>query len=134
LSDPAPAGPAFARGRALPGRLVNLTRGTTVAHELRLAASPWARFLGLMGHPTPDPGQALVLQPESSVHTFFMRFPMDALFLDKDDRVLFLYHGMAPWRVSRIVRGSRRIVEMPPGTIAASQTEVGDQLAFRDPA
>jgi hypothetical protein len=121
----------FTRGRALSERLDNLTRGTTVAHEVRLARSPWARGLGLMGHPGLSPGQALILQPESSIHMFFMRFPLDVLFLDKDNRVLFLYEALPAWRVSRMVRGSKRVVEMPAGSIAASGTQVGDQLALR---
>src|SRR5689334_15041138 len=122
--------PPFRRGRPASGTLRNATRGTTVAHEVRLATSPWARGLGLMGHAGLAPGQALILQPESSIHMFFMRFPLDVLFLDQDDRVLFLYEALKPWRVSRIVRGSKRVVEMPPGSIAASRTQVGDQVAL----
>ncbi len=124
----------FTRGRATAAALVNLTRGTVVAHEVRLARSPWARGLGLMGHPGLAPGQALILQPESSIHMFFMRFPLDVLFLDAHDGVLFLYEALRPWRVSRIVRGSQRVVELPPGTIAAAGTCVGDQLALREAA
>ena len=118
----------FTRGRPTGARLLNVTRDTTVAGEVRLATSPWARGLGLMGHPGLAPGQALLLQPESSIHMFFMRVPLDVLFLDKDDRVLFLYTALRPWRVSRIVRGSKRIAELPAGAIAASATQVGDQL------
>ncbi len=120
----------FRRGRAAPGRLANLTRGTTVAGEVRRATSMWARGLGLMGHAPLAPGQALILEPESSVHMFFMRFPLDLLFLDADGQVLHLYTALPPWRISRIVRGSRRVVELPPGSIAASGTQVGDRVAL----
>jgi len=123
----------FTRGRATPAALVNVTRGTVVAGEVRLARSPWARGLGLMGHAGLAPGQALILQPESSIHMFFMRFPLDVLFLDAADCVLFLYVALRPWRVSRIVRGAQRVVELPAGSLAASATQVGDQLALRDP-
>ncbi|HUS14595.1 MAG TPA: DUF192 domain-containing protein [Chloroflexia bacterium] len=122
--------PPFTRGRPAAGPLRNVTRDTVVASEVRMATSPWARGLGLMGHPGLAPGQALVLQPESSIHMFFMRCPLDVLFLDKDDRVLHLYTGLRPWRVSRIVRGSKRVVEMPVGGLAGSGTQVGDQLAL----
>jgi uncharacterized membrane protein (UPF0127 family) len=81
-----------------------------------------------MGHPGLAPGQALILQPESSIHMFFMRFPLDVLFLDGEGRVLHLYESLRPWRVSRIVRGSKQVVEMPPGSIAASGTQIGDQI------
>jgi uncharacterized protein len=126
---PAAAPPAFTRGRPA-GALTNTSRGVTVAGEARLAATPWARFLGLMGHPGLLPGQALVLEPDSSIHMFFMRFPLDVLFLGKDGRVLHLYQSLRPWRVSRIVRGARRVVELPPGSIAASGTQVGDQITL----
>ena len=123
----------FTRGRATPAALVNVTRGTVVAGAVRMARSPWARGLGLMGHAGLAPGQALILQPESSIHMFFMRFPLDVLFLDAADCVLFLYVALRPWRVSRIVRGAQRVVELPAGSLTASATQVGDQLALRDP-
>ncbi len=87
-----------------------------------------------MGHTGLAAGQTLILQPESSIHTFFMRFPLDVLFLDTDNKVLHLYQALPPWRVSRIVRGSKRIAELPPGAIAGSGTQVGDQLLLRNPA
>ncbi|HMA34646.1 MAG TPA: DUF192 domain-containing protein [Chloroflexia bacterium] len=124
----------FTRGRPSPLRLENRTRGTIVAHEVRLAVTPWARGLGLMGHPGLAPGQALILQPESSIHMFFMRCPLDVLFLGPDDQVLFLYAGLRPWRISRIVRGSQRVVELPVGSLAASATQQGDQVVLRPPA
>ena len=124
---------SFARGRPLSARLQNLARGTTLAGEVRLASSFWARGLGLMGHAGLAPGQALILQPENSVHMFFMRVPLDVLFLDKDYRVLHLYESLAPWRVSRVVRGSRRVVELPAGSISASGTQTGDQLELQEP-
>jgi len=120
----------FRRGRPLAGQLANQTRSTVVAGEVRLARSPWARGLGLMGHPGLAPGQALVLQPESSIHMFFMRFPLDVLFLDGAGQVLHLYESLRPWRLSRIVRGAKQVVELPPGSIAASGTQIGDHLAL----
>jgi uncharacterized membrane protein (UPF0127 family) len=128
-----PTRPLLQRGRATPAHLLNLTRGTVVAGEVRLARSPWARSLGLMGQRGLAPGQALILEPESSIHMFFMRIPLDVLFLDADYQVLFLYEGFKPWRVSRMVRGSKRIAELGCGSIQLSGTLVGDQLALREP-
>ena len=71
---------------------------------------PWrgfgGRLLGLMGHPGLPPGQALVLEGDNSIHTLFMRFPIDVVFLDGAGRVKHLYHAMPPWRFSRVVFGS----------------------------
>jgi uncharacterized membrane protein (UPF0127 family) len=112
-------------------RLVNRTRGGRVlASDVYGVAGFGGRLLGLMGHPGLQPGQALVLDGDNSIHTLFMRFPIDVLFLDKAGRVRHLYHAMPPWRVSRVVFGSTRIVELPPGVLDATETEVGDELVF----
>jgi uncharacterized membrane protein (UPF0127 family) len=125
-----PAGPP-PRGQARGERLVNRTRGGRVlASDVYGVAGFAGRLLGLMGHPGLPPGQALVLDGDNSIHTLFMRFPIDVLFLDKAGRVKYLYHAMPPWRVSRVVFGSTRIVELPPGVLDATETEVGDELVF----
>ena len=119
------------RGRARNERLVNRTRGDAVlAADVYAVGGYFGRWLGLMGHPGLPPGQALVLEGDNSIHTLFMRFPIDVLFLDKAGRVKHLYHALRPWRLSRVVFGARRIVELPPGVLAATGTAVGDELAF----
>jgi uncharacterized membrane protein (UPF0127 family) len=119
------------RGRARGERLVNRTRGGQVlAGDVYAVAGFVGRWLGLMGHPGLPAGQALVLEGDNSIHTLFMRFPIDVVFLDKAGRVKHLYHALRPWRFSRVVIGCRRIVELPPGVLAATGTMVGDELAF----
>jgi uncharacterized membrane protein (UPF0127 family) len=59
---------------------------------------------------------------------FFMRYPLDVLFVDKAGRVIFMYEGIKPWRVGRLVKGARTAIELPAGTIARTRTEVGDRL------
>lgn len=81
-----------------------------------------------MGQPPLEPDEGLVLFGESSIHTFFMRFPIDILYLDGDGRVLRVARAMPPWRVGPVVRGCRTIVELPPGTIERTQTAVGDSI------
>jgi uncharacterized membrane protein (UPF0127 family) len=119
------------RGRARNERLVNRTRGDAVlASDVYAVGGYFGRWLGLMGHPGLPAGQALVLEGDNSIHTLFMRFPIDVVFLDKAGRVKHLYHALRPWRMSRVVFGARRIVELPPGVLAATGTAVGDELAF----
>ncbi len=77
----------------------------------------------------PD-GSGLVIVPCNSIHMFFMRYPLDVIFLDKSGVVIFTYHGIKPWRVGRIVKGARTAIELPAGTIARTGTEVGDTLHF----
>jgi uncharacterized membrane protein (UPF0127 family) len=73
-------------------------------------------------------GGGLVIEPNSSVHTFWMRFPIDVVFVDRTDRVVGLVPDMPPNRPFAGARGARRTIELPAGTIAASATQLGDQL------
>jgi hypothetical protein len=81
-----------------------------------------------MGRPPLVPGEGLVLLGENSIHTFFMRFPIDVLYLDGDRQVMRLQRAMPPWRIGPLVRGCRYIVELPPGTLERTGTEVGDSI------
>ncbi|MEP6774143.1 MAG: DUF192 domain-containing protein [Chloroflexota bacterium] len=106
----------------------NITRGITIADQAVRAASFLARGRGLMLAPPLAKGGALVIEPCNSIHMFFMRYPLDVIFLDENDTVLFMYKGIKPWRMGRVVRYAKCAVELPEGTIAASRTEVGDKL------
>jgi len=110
---------------------VNRTRANTVlASDVYRVADYFTRRMGLMGHPGLSPGQALVLEDDISIHTLFMRFPIDVLFLDAAGRVQHLYHALRPWRFSRIVSGCKRVVELPPGVLRVTGTTIGDVLTF----
>ncbi|HEV3313062.1 MAG TPA: DUF192 domain-containing protein [Chloroflexota bacterium] len=110
--------------------LANETRGTVLADELELARSTWTRFVGLMGRRDLPDGQALVLEPGNSIHMFFMRFAIDAVFVDRNWNVLHVAYGIKPWHVSRFVPKSRRVIEMPAGTCQRTDTRVGDRLSL----
>ena len=68
----------------------------------------------------------MVIEPCNSVHMLFMRYPLDILFLDGQGKVVFMYRGIKPWRVGRIVKGAKMAIELPEGAIGESRTEVGD--------
>jgi len=59
-----------------------------------------------------------------------MKYPLDILFLDKNEAVVFMYKGIKPWRVGRIVRGAKMAIELPEGAIEESKTEVGDRISL----
>lgn len=80
--------------------------------------------------PLPD-GGGLVIEPCNSIHMFFMRYPLDVIFTDREGRVLFMHRGIKPWRMGRLVRGARRAIELPEGTIDRTHTEAGDILRLR---
>jgi uncharacterized protein len=109
-------------------QIVNETRGTTLASKARRADSFLARGRGLMLSPPLPEGGGLVIEPCNSIHMFFMRYPLDILFLDRQGKVVFMYRGIKPWRMGRVVKGARVAVELPEGMIDATWTEIGDLL------
>jgi uncharacterized protein len=106
--------------------------GTLIAGDVELATGMWARFMGLMGRPALPEGHALYIRPCNSIHMFFMRFPIDAVFVDADGRVLRIYADLKPWRVTRIVRHSKAVVELPAGALAAARVTLGDVVKLVD--
>lgn len=109
-------------------RIVNRNRGVELAREARLAHTWWARLRGLMGKKEFKPGEGLVLSPCNAVHTCFMRFAIDVVFIDDYGKVLRIYEEMVPFRFSARVEGAARVVELPAGTVRMSETQVGDLL------
>jgi uncharacterized membrane protein (UPF0127 family) len=115
--------------------VVSLRRvgGQTLAARVTIARSFWQRFRGLMLRRELPPGEGLYL-PGSDVHMFFMRFPIDCLFLapptpDGERRAVGLRHGLPPWRgIVWYVRGAQGVVELPAGTLAAAGVAVGDRF------
>ncbi len=118
------------QGAAQVIQVINVTRGTVLAHRARRARTFFDRGRGLMFSPPLPGGAGLVIDPCNSIHMFFMRYPLDIVFLDRQGRVVFMYEGIKPWRVGRVVRGARMAVELPEGTIAASHTQPGDEIAL----
>lgn len=112
-------------------KVINQTRKTVVVENLEMADNYLKRLVGLMGRPGLAQGQGLWIIPCNDIHSFFMRFEFDAVFLDKEHRVLYTLERMKPWRISKIVRGGKIVLELPAGAIADTHTEIGDQLELR---
>ena len=109
-------------------RIDNLTRGTAVAERCRVAASLRDRTVGLLATPGLEAGEGLLIEHTQSIHMFFMRYPIDVIFLDRDARVTRTVAALRPWRVVWWARGARDCLELPIGALAASGTVKGDQL------
>jgi uncharacterized membrane protein (UPF0127 family) len=105
----------------------NQTRNTILADAAELADTSEKRRTGLLKHDRLDPGHGLWIVPCESVHSFFMKFAIDLVYLDRDKRVRKVRHRMVPWRVSACL-SAHSILELPAGAVAASGTEAGDQL------
>lgn len=111
-------------------RVTNRTRARLLGDNVRQARTFSDRFIGLMGRRDLPLGHGLHLEPCNSIHTFFMRLPIDVAFLDGDRRVLKLIASMPPWRASAIYFKARSVLELPAGVLQASGTEEGDFLIF----
>lgn len=110
-------------------REVTLKRenGDVVCDRCVVAASPFSRMKGLLGRSELRPGEGLLLRPASAIHTFFMRFPIDAVFLDRDWRVVGIAGDLAPWRTAGR-KGAKAVLELPAGESARRGLRPGDLL------
>ena len=101
--------------------------GDVVCDRCVVAASPFSRMKGLLGRSELRPGEGLLLRPASAIHTFFMRFPIDAVFLDRDWRVVGIAGDVAPWRTAGR-KGAVAVLELPAGESARRGLRPGDLL------
>src|SRR5690349_21122530 len=99
-----------------PAPVMRLVRddSSVVCERCVVAATPWRRFKGLLGRSGLDDGEGLLIRPTSSIHMFFMRFPIDAVFLDENLVVRKVVPELKPWRIAA-ARGAKSVVELPVG-------------------
>lgn len=110
-----------------PQQVLNVTRGTILAARMEAALTGAARNKGLLGRERLLPGEALWIAPCESVHTFFMRFPIDLVYLDRKLKVKKVRHSVGAWRMSACLT-AHSVLELPAGTALASRTQRGDQV------
>ena len=116
----------------------NLTRDTTLANRVETGASLWAKFKGLMGRAQMAPDHALWLPDSNGIHMMFMRFSIDAVFLDRpapdgSRRVVSVHRELRPWLgLVPWVRHGHGVLELPAGVVDATSTSVGDTVCFED--
>jgi uncharacterized membrane protein (UPF0127 family) len=100
--------------RSLPEVALANDDGTVVCERCLLAETSFARLRGLLGRSGLSSGEGLLLRPAGSVHTAFMKFTIDVVFLDRDLRVLKAVPELVPWRTAGC-RGARAVLELPAG-------------------
>ena len=113
-------------------RIENVTRSTVLAKRCRVAQGVRQRIFGLHVWPELREGEGLLLPGANSIDTTFMRYVMDAVFVDGDRRVTKVVHDMKPWRIVPLARGAKECIELPGGAAAKAQTQVGDELRLVD--
>ncbi len=109
----------------------NVTRDRTLIEQGEVADTVWTRLKGLIGHRPLEAGEGLMIKPCSSVHMFFMRFPIDVVYVSEAGEVVELAPNLQPWRIGPIVRKAKFVLELPAGTIAETGTQVGDVVAVK---
>ena len=109
-------------------RVYNASKGTDIVTEGDVADRFWSRLKGLIGRTSLAPGQGLLIRPSKGVHMWFMRFPIDVIYVGEGDRVVDVDENMRPWAIGRPRAAARYVIEVPAGTVAATHTRPGDQL------
>lgn len=108
--------------------LEDRTNGRTVAERVGRADTFRTRLVGLLGRASLAPGEGLWIDACDSIHTFFMRFPIDVAFVDAKGVVVRRLDAVPPWRATRLHARARACVELPAGTLAAAGVEPGHRL------
>lgn len=128
-------------------KTLRLTRGSgadrvLIATKLAVADNVVSRNVGLLKHESLPKGNGLWIKRCNSIHTFFMRFPIDVIFIDKRYKVVSVYRDLKPWRVTRLHFKASSVIELPAGTLNSAVEEslgikgaalrAGDVLSFED--
>jgi uncharacterized protein len=111
-------------------RVLNRTRGTVLGTQVRMADRLVGRTRGYLFRPPPAPGEGILLSPCQMVHMFGVQFPLDVVFISATGQVVATYAELGPWRWSRLHGSALHALELPPGTIRATGTAVGDDLSW----
>ncbi|MFM8593707.1 MAG: DUF192 domain-containing protein [Chloroflexota bacterium] len=110
--------------------VVNQRTGEPVFDDVRTAEGSWGAFKGLMFDASMPDRQGLLFRPARGIHTHFMRFPIDLIFLDDDDRVVAVRESMTPWKFD--FRSAAAVIEANGGTARTQGIKIGDVLLFNN--
>jgi uncharacterized membrane protein (UPF0127 family) len=113
-------------------KIINKTNNSVVAEEVIVASNFFKRMKGLLGKKELRPNQALVLKPCNSIHTFFMHFPIDVLFVDKNNRIIKAISCLKPFKLTPIYLNAAFAIELPFGTIQSFSIQIGDTLLLTE--
>ena len=109
-------------------RVTNQRNSAVLGEQISEATGLWGNFKGLMMRKSLPDGHGLIFRPAKGIHTNFMRFPIDLVFFDKEQRVMRVRPRMVPWRLD--FTNAAGVIEMPAGSAAARDVRPGDVLTF----
>ena len=119
-------------GQKASSSVMNMRTGSVVAQTAEEAAGLWASFKGLMFRASMPDDYGLVFRPAMGIHTCFMRYPIDLIYFDKQNRIKKIRSAMKPWRID--LTNAAGVIEMNPGTASRTGLQKGDVLEFRNQA
>lgn len=111
-------------------RILNKSKQTIISQQTKIADSILSRLIGLLERSSIDPQEALVITHCRAIHMFFMRFSIDVIFVDKNNRAIGLIARIKPFQISPYFFRSHYAIELPPGKIQETKTTLGDVIAF----
>lgn len=106
--------------------ITNVSKNAILADNAKPCDTPLKRLVGLLNRKELNKGEAAILAPSNCIHSFFMRFTIDALFLDKNGKVVGVLPSFKPFQLSPIYFNCHSVIELPEDIIRLTQTKVGD--------
>jgi uncharacterized membrane protein (UPF0127 family) len=103
--------------------------GAVLCERCKVADGPISRLRGLLGRKRLPSGEGVLLKPANMVHTWFMRFAIDVVFVDAEMEIVGITHDAGPWRVTGR-RGARSVIELPAGECKRRGVQTGAKLRF----
>jgi uncharacterized membrane protein (UPF0127 family) len=113
-------------------KLTNSKKTLPIVSNVEVAKSPWARMKGLLGRTQMPDDFGLWIKPCNNIHTCFMNFPIDVMFLNKNCEVTSTANNVQPWKLLIFDLKAHSVVELPPGTLTKAQIEKGDTIHVLD--
>jgi uncharacterized protein len=110
--------------------VTNTARQTVIGESIEVAQTASQKVKGLLGRDCLEEGQGLLFKGAGSLHTLFMRFPIDIIYTDKKGKVVKVANAVGPFRLVAAPMRGYYAIELPAGAITASMTQVGDHLDF----
>ena len=109
-------------------KLYNSTQNRLIADDIKIAQNFFTRSVGLIFKKSLLENEGLIIKPCFSVHTFFMRFKIDILFVNKQNKIIALYENVKPWRILPLHFKSYYVIELPAGSISSKNIKVKDLM------
>jgi hypothetical protein len=110
---------------------VNLSNGAELVNHLLTADTFVKRLKGLMFSENLPAGHGLLIRPCQSIHTFFMKYSIDVLYISKDLEIVSMDEMLMPAKVGKLQKKAHSVLELPAGTIRNTETKIGNYVTIK---